>query len=414
MQRSWFVPQLLLCASVLVGACENRTPTAIDDDLFPGGNRPLTLEIPSAAESLTVLGRFQGYTGPADADFLLVANRFGGVLDAFGVSRFIDFPGFVNVTVGGANQVDSTFAYLGGEVVVPVDTSASRIVDGPVTLQLRELVRTGADTVGSRLLSSLRVTSGDLAARDSVAFSLDSLAVRRLARDDSPGVVLTATGAPARITLGPLTLRTSVRPSLRADTTVAVTVTDAPSARTFVFSPAAPLPSSGLAAGGIASARTLFRLALPERVPGPGGTTIALDSVTINEAALLLDPQPVPAGFQPLDTVPLLIRRVLEPELGARAPLGDVVQDPVGFGPSGGALFQPVLYVPGASGTVVVPVTQHLRAVAARDSTARAREGLSTTLALLGEPEVATFGPAFFSMPRLRLVYTVPVRPGQR
>ncbi|MDQ3520796.1 MAG: hypothetical protein M3434_00450, partial [Gemmatimonadota bacterium] len=65
----------------------------------------MTVELGLAATSFEVLGRFTGYTGPQDAAFLLVANRFDGALDAATLARFRGFPGFVNVTVGGTAQV---------------------------------------------------------------------------------------------------------------------------------------------------------------------------------------------------------------------------------------------------------------------------------------------------------------------
>ncbi len=419
--RSWF--KVVVGASALAAGCGERLPTGAGDDLFPPGGRAVTVELEFAATSFEILGRFTGYTGPQDAAFLLVANRFDGALDAATLARFRGFPGFVNVTVGGTAQVDSVFTYLGGQVIVPIDTTATEF-NGPVTLELLALAqspgpdevfgRTGVNTAGARLLSSVRIAPGDPAAWDTVIFNVDSLAVRQFAREDFPGLLVRATESPSRLQLGRLSLVTSVRPSQRADTTIAQTVTGGP--QTFIVNSEPPFPENALVAGGVRSARTLFRVTLPERVPmGPGDPrTVRIDSVTINEAALLLEPLPVGGGWRPLGPVPLHLLRVAEPELGARAPLGDIVQDPVAFDQSG-PLYASILYTPGNAEPVVVRVTQHIRSVAARDTTARAREGLATTLALLGQPEAGTFGRAHFrSPPRLRLVYTVPVPSAQR
>lgn len=408
---------------VLLSGCGERLPTGTGGDLFPPGGRPATVELASAAESFALLGRFSGYTGPQDAAFLLVANRFDGALDATTLARFRNFPGFVNVSVGGTARVDSVFTYLTGRVVVPIDTAASEFA-GPVTLELLALAnspgadadfgRGGVNTAGARLLSSVRILPGRPAPRDSAVFNVDSLDVRQFTREDFPGLLVRATESPARLQLGRLSLVTSVRPSQRPDTTIVQTVTGGP--QTFVVSSEPPVPENALVAGGLRSARTLFRITLPERVPAaPGDSrTVRIDSVTINEAALLFDPLPVGGGWRPLGPVPLQLLQVAEPELGARAPLGDVVQDPAGFGQFG-PVYPQILYTPGETAPVVVRLTQHVRNVAARDTTARRREGLATTLALLGQPEAATFGRAQFRLPpQLRLVYTVPVPSAQR
>ena len=408
----------------LLAGCGERLPTGTGDDLFPPGGRPATVELASGAASFAVLGRFSGYTDPADAGFLLVANRFDGTLNAATLARFRGFPTFVTVNVGGTAQVDSAFAYLNGRVVVPIDSAATELQGGPVTLELRALLRSpgsdtifargGVDTTGARLLSSVVLTPGNAATRDSVAFAVDSLVVRQFAREDFEGLLLRATGGQARLQLGRLALRTSVRPSQRPDTTIAQDIVGGP--QTFIFSGEPPLPENALVAGGIRSARTMFRVTLPERVPVGSGSsaTIRIDSVIINEAALLLEPIPVGGGIRPLTPVPLQLLQVAEPELGARAPLGDIVQDPVGLGQSG-PVYESILYTPGRTERVVVRLTGHLRTVAARDSTARGREGLSTNLVLLGQPEAGTFGRAHFrAPPQLRLVYTVPAPSVQR
>jgi hypothetical protein len=408
----------------MLAACGERLPTGTGDDLFPPGGRAVTVELASAAQAFDLLGRFTGYTGAQDAAFLLVANRFDGALDASTVARFRGFPTFVTVNVAGAARIDSVFAYLGGQVVVPIDTAATEFQGGPVTLELLALAqspgpdslfaRNGVNTAGARLISSVRITPGEAATRDSVILNVDSLAVRQFAREDFPGLLLRVTENAARLQLGRLSLRTSVRPSQRPDTTVAQAVAGGP--QTFVFSAEPPFPASALVAGGVRSARSLFRVTLPQRVPaGPGDPrTVPIDSVTINEAALLLEPLPVGGGWRPLGPVPLQLREVAEPELGARAPLGDIAQDAVAFGQTG-PIYSAILYDPGSTDRVVVRVTQHIRSVAARDTTARNREGLATTLALLAQPEAGTFGRAHFrAPPQLRLVYTVPVPSAQR
>lgn len=431
MQRFRFARSVGLGGLLLLAACQDRSPTAVGGEFFPEGVRPVTAELPAALDSFQVLGRFAGYTGPADAPFLLVANRFDGALNAAALARIRGFPSFVNVLVDGTSRVDSTFAYLGGELFAAVDSAGTEVLGAPLLLELRALPnapesdtlfeRGVIDTAGSRLIATKQIAAGSPVATDTVRFALDSLEVRRIVSAETRGLLIRATGGAGRVQLGSPALRTSVRPSLRRDTTIATTASDGP--RTFVFSPEQPLPPNTLVAGGVRSARTLFRVVLPDSVPacGPGqgsGCTarVSTRDIAINEAALILDPLPVPGGFRPLQPVPLQLRIVADPALGARAPLGDNIQDPTAINPATGqAAFQPIFYTPGNSNPVTVPVTGFVQALASRDTAAVRRAGRATTLALLAEPEVATFGEALFRMvPRLRLVYTLPVRSGLR
>jgi hypothetical protein len=158
--------------------------------------------------------------------------------------------------------------------------------------------------------------------------------------------------------------------------------------------------------GGVLSARTLLELNADRRVPacGVGETcgTLPLDSVLLNQVALLLRPVDVPGGFDPLKVLPLSLRLVEEPELGAAAPLGPRVLD-VNL-----ALQNQVYPFTRGDTLVEVPITNLARNLALNDT-------LPRTYALVSELQTTTvpptFGVAFFeAQPRLRIIYTLPAR----
>jgi hypothetical protein len=144
------------------------------------------------------------------------------------------------------------------------------------------------------------------------------------------------------------------------------------------------------------SDRAILRIRLPASVPGcePSESCDdeALSRVTLNRVTLDLRTAPVPDGFGPVDSTIIQIRRVLEPELGRRAPLGEVlVQDTV----------SPAQFVAGGD---LVPL----------DVTATARAELAAgrselVVAVLALP-VNRFSYLWFTTaPGLRLVYTLPL-----
>ena len=152
--------------------------------------------------------------------------------------------------------------------------------------------------------------------------------------------------------------------------------------------------------------RVLLRIRIPESVPGcaspattppPACAPIPLTEVTLNDAALLLEPLPV-GGFRPLAPVSLVLRRIGEPELGRIAPLGNLVN------PGGAPYLAPADAWEAPTDTVLrLPITGFVRELASQDSTGAA-------VALLVEPQLRNFGVARFrGRPRLRLVYTLPL-----
>ncbi len=406
-----------LCVALLFAGCSNDIPTAAGEDAFPPERRASTFEVLLSSDSLsTEIGRFSDYTGPGDAGYLIVAADFGGELYAHALLRFTDAPESVQFSSGGTTFIDTAFVYAPGNLVARVDTSAS--VTAGAVLQLwalgqewdpasttweRATDSTLWDEAGGTRAELLSEAAATPSAGDSVLLPLDSAQVARIAAADFPGLLLTARGVPGRVRLTVLGLATALRPASRSDTTIAQTLMAGP--RTFIFTPEPPRAVSAWEAGGIRSARTIFRLRIPERVPACGEPlaaqcgTVALEDVTVNSASLLFTPVPVPGGFAPLGTTTLSLRSVFEPGLGRAAPLGPLVTDQQPG--AGGVVFAQGRFTAGDT-VVAIPIGQYLQSVARADSSA-------VTLALLGEPEAASFGVVWFEpAARLRIVYTLP------
>jgi hypothetical protein len=441
MRRRFSLGRALAFATLLslpAVACTDDPPTATGGNLFPG-NLPSTFQVVLPADSFfQQLGSFSGFSDAGDVGYQIVANGFDGSLQANTLVKLAAFPTSFNYTQGGTARSD-TLATLGrGSLVARVDTAASTST-GPIQLQLWEVGQAwdpatvswtmAVDTAGGRvrwtqpggsraaLLSSVSLAAGARPTGDSVVFALDSLTVQRIARPGFPGLLITATGAPGRVQLqgGTYQLRTGAHPrSASPDTVLAVNVSAA--VTSFIFDPDQPSPPARvIQVGGIRSARTLLRVNLPRTLAvcqGATCTRVATRDVTLNEVSLLFTPTAVPGGYRPVGPVPIALRRVAEPELGRRAPLGQVVNEIIGLDPTartpvyGGARFAP------ADSVLAVPLTSFATNLVASDTTSFSLALLSDPGTLSGNPGALSFGVAWFTpAPRLRIVYTLPARP---
>jgi hypothetical protein len=440
MRRRFSLGRALAFATLLslpAVACTDDPPTATGGDLFPG-SLPSTFQVVLPADSFfRNQGSFSGYSDVGDVAYQLVANRFDGGLQANTLVKLAAFPTSFNYTQGGVARSD-TLATLGtGSLVVRLDTLASTS-SGPLELQLWQVGQAwdaatatwtmAVDTAGGRvpwtqpggsragLLSTATLAAGARTTGDSVLFALDSLEVQRIARTDFPGLLITATGAQGRVQIqsGGIQLRTGAHPrSASPDTVIAVNVS--PSSATFVYDPDQPAAPAGiLQAGGIRSARTLLRVSLPTTLPvcqGGTCTRVSTRAVTLNEVSLLLTPTSVPGGFRPLGRVPIALRRVTEPELGRRAPLGQLVNELLGLDANARPVYGGSAFAP-ADSVHTVPLTSFAAGLVASDTTSFSLALLSDPGALSGNSGALSFGPAWFTpAPRLRIVYTLPARP---
>lgn len=424
MQRRFLLSGLLAALALSAAACSDEAPTLSGDDQFPPGSVPVTREvILPASEFFRVLGTARGYTEASNLSGVVVANRFGGSLDANALARFTGFPTTVTYQREGLQVTDTAFRYQGSRMVLRVDTAASSR-SGPVTLRVYQAAQafdvgsatwtTAVDTGAVRTpWTQAGGTRGELLGEgtfsegDSLSITINAAAVRALADTASRGIIITTTTAGARVELFEIVLRANIKPDAASPDTTIVQNIGTTTTRTTIYTPEQPEPGPGVfAVGGVLSARTLVELNADRRVPacavGETCGTVPLDSVLLNQVAVLLRPVQPPGGFGPIKVFPLSLRLVEEPALGGAAPLGTRVLD-VNL-----ALSNQVYPYARGDTLVELPVTNLARNLALTDT-------LPRTYALLSELQTTTvpptFGVAFFEAePRLRIIYTLPAR----
>jgi hypothetical protein len=418
MQRRFLFSGLLAALALAAGACADETPTLSGEDQFPTGSIPVTREVILPASAfIRSLGSFSGYTRASDAPYVVLANQYGGGLNAHGLALFRGFPDTISYVRSGATRRDALFSYADSRLVLGVDSAA--VAGAPFTVQVWEAVQEwdpftatwtfAVDSAGERTAwTEPGGTRGVLLAQgtmsdpnaDSLVITLPGAAMSRLADSTSNGIVLTIAETGKRIEFSDLLLRAAIKPdSASPDTTILLTLGTGPF-RTTVYTPEQPdAPLGTFAVGGIRSARTLLELDLEQTVPGCAVgevcAEVPLSQVQLNQVAILLRPTEVPSGFGALNSVPISLRLVEEPELGRAAPLGQTSLD------------RDVRFAPGDT-VVVLPVTSLTATLAANDSIPR-------TFALVSELQgidvPPTFGAAFFDpAPRLRIIYTLRAR----
>ncbi|HEX6040114.1 MAG TPA: hypothetical protein VFZ20_18810, partial [Longimicrobium sp.] len=300
MQRRFLLSGLLALLALSAGACSDEAPTLSGDDQFPPGSIPVTREVIfPASEFFRVVSSARGYTGASSLSGVLVANQFGGALDANALARFVGFPSTVTYVREGLQVTDTAFRYLNSRMVLRVDTAASS-TPGPVTLRVYQAAQswhaptatwtTAVDTGGARTpwtqpggTRGVLLGEGTYAGGDSISITISSAEVRALADSSSNGIIVTTTTPGARVELFEIVLRAQIRPeNAIPDTTLNQTIVTS-GTRTTIYTPEQPEPGPGaFAVGGVLSARTLLELNADRRVPacatGSCGT-LPLDSV---------------------------------------------------------------------------------------------------------------------------------------
>lgn len=423
--RACLAATLALAAAA---ACKDQTPTLTGDPYFPGGSRPVTLEvILPASQYLQTLGVYTGYASRAGFPYLVVANQYGGSLNAHSLLR-LPFSKTATFSQGGQTRNDTAYTVRSARLVLKVDSAAS---DRRASTSL-QLYRQTQEYDPASATWTLAVDTGSVhtpwaqpggtkgallsetdyvrSSGDSAVFSLDSATVSTIRADSLTGVLLQAAEPNSRVQIRSATLRATVRPSnAERDTTITLDVTPTPGPGTLLYTPEPPTPANTFQAGGILAARSIFQVDFSQPLPGCQPPTtcaaVSLKDVQVNRVSLLLRPLAVPNGFAELGPLPLTLWTVPEPELGRRAPLGQLAID--AFTSLGPVTYQ----LPGDT-LVELPITALAVNSATADSTT------VRTLALLGEAPPSsgaaprTFGLGLFEPnPRLRIVYTLPIRP---
>lgn len=422
---------LVLVLAAAAAACDKEEPTGVGGPLLPG-QAVRTLDV--VLEPGTYLvgdTAFSGFNQAFGAPFQLVAGQFGGALEAHAMARF-DIPRRIStLDTLGVTREDSMPTYLGGRIVMLVDTAHT---EGPLPFTVQG-TRITEDWDPASARWELRVDSGaiqlpwstpgagggpvfgtaqwpqaldenDLPV-DSLVLPVDSATVAAWADTLAQGargarVVTTTAGVRMRIT--DLLLRLDARPSIKPDTVVTVTVR--PAQPTFIFTPELGRSGETPLVGGRPSWRTYF-----EFQPGLGDLEIPcpqvspdcrirLSEANITYAALLFEPVPSPAGYVPMDSLRLTAHELLVTPLTPleRSPLGSQV----GISPD--VLGPPRFLPPSGGEPIEVPVTRFLQ----RLVTDTSQDGLLRWVAVVPVTEGVDFGLAAFQpAPRMRLVLTI-------
>lgn len=418
MRRISKTSSLFAIVALAIGAaCTDQIPTLSDPDQFPGA-LPTTIQFLVGPSDLVLrTDVFPGGTDINDVFFKLVARDFDGALSSNLLAQFDSFPSFVTT----ATRVDSAFVYEDSRVTATLPDTL-RVTSDVLEFELWTVVQDWESTAvswenaverpagsipwidpgGTRGVSLGRAVWSQAAATadaDSLNWELPAEIITQLANGELPGLMVTMSTSNARAEISSLVIEAHMRPE-SADTVVTEIVHGLD--QTFVFTPEAPRPTDVLRIGGITSDRALLNLSLETTLPAcPDADPSCTDRlepvrVSLNRVDLILDPLPVPDGFRPITSTRLSIRRLLEPELGARAPLGGLIAEDT---------ITKQRFVEPDSEPIIFNVTGAVTSALRRGDTELA-------IAILIEPEAST--PSYVWLGRnvrLRFVYTLPQRP---
>ncbi len=414
---------------LVLGACGEEVPTAVDDALIP--DDPVTVEVRLSweefASNLQVLG---GYGSPQELGTGVAAHEYGGSLEARTLVGFAPYPVAASVPDStGTTRVDSTLTRIGGRVVARLDTVSPVLVDGVAELALGATTQEwhartanwdfSVDTVldqrpwpepGGGPVIALATAVWDPTQGDSVVFELDSAQVELWAdtADVTRGARLDALTAGARVKVLDANLRIDVRPSVHPDTVIQVTA--GRNRLTFLYTPKPEPPPDGIRIGGAPAWRSVLDVSVPSQLEGPAELCAAvtcpvrLTSRQLNQASLILTTRRSDPAFQPTDSVGVDLRPVLDRDALPKAPLGSSLVGALGKRVPASA------FGDGEGTQVEVPLTAFLKAIL--ESEEGADISAPRTLAILSPFEPISisfgsfFGPGTAGAPVLKLIVT--------
>jgi hypothetical protein len=161
------------------------------------------------------------------------------------------------------------------------------------------------------------------------------------------GLRLDAVTEGARLDLRLLSYYLITRPSVNPDTLVELNVPS--QARSFIYLPVPEPPEEQIQVGGVPAWRSVFTMDLPDSLDGPPELCqqvqcpLALTPESLISASLVLTTKAPDVAFQPVDTLYMDMRPVLEPSRLPKSPLGSslvgvlgVPLDPEDFGENDG------------------------------------------------------------------------------
>jgi hypothetical protein len=414
---------LLALSVASLSSCIEENPTEVGDVLLPSGD-VISFEILLPASSFLVWdSSFTGYSKVTDAQFAIIARKFENTVDANMLTRFGQLPSTIVVrnTTTNTAVTDSAPKYFTGRLVLKFDTLVTPLTR-PVLLRLfptteewdvsatwTNRVDTGSVHLPWTTPGGTRGASVDTAtwaAGDSVVLRVDSqtIALWNDTTNKGRGALIVAETNNTRVKVLSTAFRVSARSSVRADTVVNIDLN--PIARTYVFNPTPSAAGvSGIRAGGTPSWRAFVRLrsdltSLTFPCPDRSNCTVALDSVNLSSAQLLLKPVRPPLGFAPEDSMYLDVRGV---STSAGVPLS---RSPLGNRISASPAISPTLFInPTPAGVVKIDITSFIAHLT--DKTVKEADRLPPAFALIQLGEPFTFGFATFdAAPTLRLVLT--------
>jgi hypothetical protein len=426
MRRILMVGLGVWAMAALVAACGEEGPTSVGADLMGPGVRTYQVTL-DPADFLVADTTFDRIGSLDDAPFRMAAHAFDGELEARTLLSLLR-PEVVTYTPSeGQSRTDTIQAVTGGILTLIVDTLATSIrpIDVQVVQVMEEWHRRTAtwdvriDTTGvtetwsepggspGAVLGEATWTGGDTLqiVLDSAAVAVwDDTAAARLGgmfRSVTPG---------SRLFVTALTFQFNVVPTGTDTVLAAGQLLESK----IIAAPEDPGPEAGvLRVGGLPAWRTLlhFRPMAEVQIPcGPGqppGCMLPLDGVTINQAALLLEP--MAAGPRRLERLTRIEGRgVFE---GPGVPLPRSPLAPAFDLPSDSLVAAHFAAPDDETPAVAVPVTRYVRIN--MDST-DGDDVPPRWLALVALNERTMFGYAAFGglgsdrPPRLRLVVSVP------
>lgn len=418
----------VLCAALVQAGCEEQTPTAVTEDLFPIAPRTVEVLFPfdDFGGAVQIVG---GYGSPAELGAGPVATDFEG-FNSRAIVRFTNYPTTATVRdTSGVSRPDSALTFIGGRIVVFYDTLTSQ-VETPLSISAGATSVSwhgptaswdvAVDTIGNRTpwpepgggpVVPIGEGSADLLQGDSIVIPVDSAQVALWGDtlDTTRGVLIQAVDPGRRLDVESVRLRVSAIPSLNPDTLIEVSAFAGDI--TFLFDPLPDPAPDGLRIGGAPAWRTFLTIDPPRFVEATAPICaelqcpIEITAARVNQAELILTSREVPVAFQPTDTTSIDVRAVVAPQLLPKAPLGP---------PLGSALGQPAppeYFSTQPGSQLVLPVTSFVRDLL-RGRTASG-EPAPDMLALLAffEPISLGFqsfeGPGTPGAPVLRLVLTI-------
>jgi hypothetical protein len=422
-RKAWIV--LVFLGGWPLLACQEEIVAVLEGDLVPVEAVTVEVRLPfdEFAKDLEAWG---GYGRPYELTNDVVANGFGGNLDARVLNSWFPFPRSAQVRdSAGLIRTDTVLTFIGARLVARFDTLTSVFGDSlevgvSALSQKWDFVSTSwamaVDSVGDRQewtesgggpVTPIATGFWEPTLADSVVLELDSAGVA-LWSDTlgaRKGARLDVVSDGARLDLTDLRLYLETRPSVHPDTLVELEVSTR--ARTFIYSPEPGEPGNELRIGGVPAWRSVFTMALPRVLDGPESLCqqvqcpLTLDPASLVSASLVLTTKAPPAGFQPTDTLLMDARPVLEPSRLPKSPLGSTLLV------TQGTLLPHEAFGPNAGTQIGIPLGPFLQALLT-ESTDQA--GVPETVALLAafEPLSLSFvsfeGPDSPFPPELRLI----------